>query len=160
MAMETRWIDQAALIGTALAAFIALAVGAGEWTLLSTALGLTLALVLIAFVHVPTGTIRSKLLRLLTVSAVGGLDVSLTLAYPLQEWLVRPRVAADCSSLSRLHTEMAACVGSASAPGLTLLWLLGGAAIFGILSFGLPTLATTATGKRMFRELAGMKPRA
>jgi hypothetical protein len=160
MTMETRWIDQAALLGTALAAFIALAVSAGQWTMLSTALGLTLALVLIAYVHAPTGRIRVKLLRLLAVSAVGGLDISLTLAYPLQEWLVRPRVAADCNSLSRLPTEVAACVGSASAPGLTLLWLLGGAVVFGILAFGLPTLATTATGKRMFREMAGLKPRA
>jgi hypothetical protein len=157
--METRWIDQAALIGTALAAFIALAVGGGQWTLLSTALGLTLALVMIAFVHVPTGSIRAKLLRLLAVSAVAGLDISLTLAYPLQEWLVRPRIAADCKSLSRLPTEMASCVGSASAPGLTLLWLLGGAVVFAVLAFGLPTLATTATGKRVFRDLAGLKPR-
>lgn len=158
--METRWIDQAALMGTALAAFIALAVNAGQWTLLSTALGLTLALVLIAYVHAPVGAIRAKLLRLLAVSAVGGLDVSLTLAYPLQEWLVRPRVAADCGSLSRVPTEMAGCVGAASAPALTLLWLLGGALVFGILAFGLPTLATTATGRRVFRELAGLKPRA
>jgi hypothetical protein len=156
--MENRWIEQTALIGTALAAFIALGLGVGQWTMLSTALGLTLALVLIAFVHVPAGGIRVKLLRLLAVSAVGGLDISLTLAYPLQEWLVRPRVAADC--ISRLPTEMAACVGSATAPGLTLVWLLGGAVIFAVLAFGLPTLATTATGKRVFRELAGLKPRA
>ena len=160
MAMENRWIDQAALIGTALAAFIALAAGTGQWTLLSTALGLTLALVLIAFVHVPTGSIRTRLLRLLAISAVGGLDISLTLAYPLQEWLVRPRVAADCRSLSRLPTEVASCVGSSAAPGLTLLWLLGGAAMFCILVFGLPTLATTSAGKRVLRELAGLKPRA
>ena len=158
--METRWIDQAALMGTALAAFIALSVSAGNWTVLSTALGLTLGLILIAYVHVPTGNIRAKLIRLLALSAVGGLDISLTLAYPLQEWLVRPRVAADCRSLSRVPTEVAACVGSASAPALTVLWLLGAAAIFTILAFGLPTLATTATGKRMFRELAGLKPRA
>jgi len=132
----------------------------GNWTWLSTALGLTLALVLIAFVQVPTGAIRARLLRLLAVSAIAGLDISLTLAYPLQEWLVRPRVTADCKSLSRLPTEVAACVGSASAPALTLLWLLGGAATFVILAFGLPTLATTATGKRVFRELAGLKPKA
>jgi hypothetical protein len=157
--MENRWIDQAALMGTALAAFIALALGAGGWTLLSTALGLTLALVLIAFVHIPTGGIRTRLLRLLAVSAVAGLDTSLILAYPLQEWLVRPRVGADCKSLSRVPTEVAACVGSNTAPGLTLLWLLGGAAVFAILAFGLPMLATTATGKRVFRDLAGMKPR-
>jgi len=159
MTMENRWIDQAALIGTALAAFIALEVGAGQWTLLSTALGLTLALVMIAFVHVPTGTIRARLLRLLAISAVGGLDISLTLAYPLQQWLVRPRVAADCNRLSRLPTEVASCVGSNTAPGLTLLWLLGGAVIFAILVFGLPTLATTAPGKRVIRELAGLKPK-
>ena len=158
--METRWIEQAALMGTALAAFIALAVGAGNWTMLSTALGLTLALVLVAYVHVPTGNIRARLLRLLALSAVAGLDVCLTLAYPLQEWLVRPRVAADCKSVSRLSSDVATCVGSAAAPGLTLLWLLGGAVIFAILAFGLPTLATTATGKRVFRELAGLKPRA
>jgi hypothetical protein len=160
MTMEIRWIDQAALLGAALAAFIALTVSAGHWTMLSTALGLTLALVLVAYVHVPIGGIRVKLLRLLAVSAVGGLDICLTLAYPLQEWLVRPRVAADCKSLSSLPTEVAACVGSASAPGLTLLWLLGGAVVFGFLTFGLPTLATTATGKRIFRELAGLKPKA
>jgi hypothetical protein len=158
--MENRWIDQAALMGTALAAFIALALGAGGWTMLSTALGLTLALVLIAFVHIPAGGIRTRLLRLLAVSAVGGLDISLTLAYPLQEWLVRPRVAADCKSLSRLPTEVAACVGSNTGAGLTLLWLLGGAVIFCILAFGLPMLATTATGKRVFRDLSGLKPRA
>jgi hypothetical protein len=158
--MDTRAIDQAVLVGAAVAAFVALAVGIGQWTLLSSALGLTLAIVLIAYVHVPTGSIRSKLLRLLAVSAVGALDVCLTLAYPLQEWLVRPRVAADCKRLSRLPTEVAACVGSASAPALTLLWLLGGAAIFTIIAFGLPTLATTAVGKRMFRQLADLKPRA
>jgi hypothetical protein len=158
--MDTRAIDQAVLIGAALAAFIALAVGVGQWTLLSSALGLTLAIVLIAYVHVPTGTFRARLLRLLAVSAVGALALCLTLAYPLQEWLVRPRVAADCKSLSRLPTEVAACVGSASAPALTLLWLLGGAAIFGILAYGLQVLATTATGKRVFRQLVDLKPRA
>src|SRR5215472_2515453 len=158
--MDNRASDQAALIGVALAAFIALAMGVGQWTLLSTALGLTLAIVMIAYIHIPTGSMRSRLLRLLAVSAVGALDVCLTLAYPLQEWLVRPRVAADCRSVSRLSSDVATCVGSAAAPGLTLLWLLGGAVIFAILAFGLPTLATTATGKRVFRELAGLKPRA
>lgn len=146
-------------MGAALAAFIALALGAGQWTLLSTALGLTLGLVLIAYVHVPIGRMRLKLLRLLAVSAVAGLDLCLVLAFPLQEWLVRPRVAADCSSLSRLPTETAACVASASAPALFVLWLVGGALILAVLAFGLPTLATTATGKRMFRELAGLKTR-
>jgi len=158
--MDNRASDQAALIGVALAAFIALAMGVGQWTLLSTALGLTLAIVMIAYIHIPTGSMRSRLLRLLAVSAVGALDVCLTLAYPLQEWLVRPRVAADCRILSRVPTEMAACVGSASAPALMILWLLGGAAIFTIVAFGMPTLATTATGKRVFRQLADLKPRA
>jgi len=55
------------------------------------------------------------------------------------------------------HAARPGSVGSASAPGLTLLWRLGGAAISGILAFGVPTLATTATGKRVFRELAGLK---
>ncbi len=159
MNTDTRWIDQAALMGVALAAFIALAVGAGEWTVLSTALGLTLALVLVAYVHIPTGDLRAKLLRLLAISAVGGLDVCLILAYPLQEWLVRPRVVADCKKLSRLPTEVATCVGSASAAGLTVLWLVAGVIIFAVLAFGLPTLATTSTGKRVFRQLADLKPR-
>jgi len=154
---DTRLLDQAALIGAALTAFIALAVGLAGWTWLSTALGLTLALILIAFVHIPTGRLRAGLLRLLAIAAVGGLDLSLTLAYPLQEWLVRPRVAADCKKLSRLPTEVASCVGSATAPGLTLLWILGGVAIFAIIAFVLPTLATTATGKRVIRQFAGLK---
>jgi len=157
MNTETRGIDQAALIGTALAAFIALAVGVGEWTLLSSALGLTLALVLIAYVHIPTGGLRAKLLRLLAVAAVAGLDISLVLAYPLQEWLVRPRVVADCKKLSRLPSEVANCVGSASAPGLTLLWLIGGAIVFAVIAFGLPVLATTGPGKRVLRQLADLK---
>ena len=160
MNTDSRLIDQAALLGAALVVFIALAVGAGAgWTLLSTALGVTLVLLLVAYVHVPTGSLRTKLLRLLAVSAVGGLAVSLALAYPLQEWLVRPRVVADCKRLSRLPTEVAACVGSGSAPALTLLWLLGGIAIFAILAFVLPILATTAAGKRVFRGLADLKPR-
>src|SRR5215467_14015523 len=132
MNTENRGIEQAALMGSALAAFIALAVGVGGWTPLSSALGLTLALVLVAYVHIPTGSLRERLLRLLAIAAVVALDVCLALAYPLQEWFVRRRVIADCRKLSRLPSEVATCVGSATTPGLTVLWLIGGAVIFAI----------------------------
>jgi hypothetical protein len=85
-------IDPAALVAAVLAVVLAMLLGEGAWDRLSCLLGGTLLLVLTAYLPdaKPTGNRRVVVFRALAISAVISLAASITLAFPLQELLVRP----------------------------------------------------------------------
>ncbi|NEM06169.1 hypothetical protein [Geodermatophilus normandii] len=82
-----RDVDRAALLGTALAAVVALTFGGqGEWDWLAAATGIALLLVLAAFFRLPAGVAPTPRVRaeLAAVSAVAALAATLVLAPVLQ----------------------------------------------------------------------------
>jgi hypothetical protein len=82
-----REVDRAAVLGTALAAVVALTFGGeGEWDWMATAAGVALLAVLAAFFRLPTGPQRrgAERVELAAVSAVAALAVALVIAAPLQ----------------------------------------------------------------------------
>jgi hypothetical protein len=84
-------IDPGALMGTALAAFLALILASGPWRALSVILGITLTLLLLASYRVESWEVRPEtaLVRGAALGAVAGLCVDLIVAYPMQEWWAR-----------------------------------------------------------------------
>jgi hypothetical protein len=83
-------VDRAALLGTALAAVVALTFGGeGEWDWLAAATGLALLAVLAAFFRLPTGGDPTRGVRaeLAAVSAVAALAATLVVAPVLQAFL-------------------------------------------------------------------------
>jgi hypothetical protein len=94
-----RDVDRAALLGTALAAVVALTFGGqGEWTWLAAATGVALLLVLAAFFRLPaggTGTARGRA-ELAAVSAVAALAATLVLAPVLQSSLAATDAGRTC----------------------------------------------------------------
>jgi hypothetical protein len=105
-ARSTRWpqheeekarknADQAALLGTGLAAVIAVSFGPGAWGWWSTWVGMTLLLVIFSYYRIPDRTVRasSRARELLALAAITGLCSTLVVAYPVQ-------------SLTRDHREI------------------------------------------------------
>ena len=103
-------IDPAALMAAVLAVVLAMLVGEGAWILLSSFLGGTLLLVLLAYLPGarPSAGPRDKWLKVLASAAVVGLAASLTLVYPIQERIVRPAIAHTCPQQS--DTALAGCL--------------------------------------------------
>jgi hypothetical protein len=103
-----RDVDQAAVLGTALAAVVALGFGgAGEWDWLATVTGLALLAVLSAFVHLPAPTapaVRAHL-QLAALSAVTALAATLVVAAPVQAVLA---AASDGGRTCRVSAAVAA----------------------------------------------------
>lgn len=80
-------IDRAALLGTTLAAVVALTFGgSGPWDWIATAVGLALLAVLVGYYRLPTAAAgsRPELREALAVSAVAALCATLVVATPLQ----------------------------------------------------------------------------
>lgn len=85
-----RDVDRAALLGTALAAVVALSFGGqGEWDWLAAATGAALLLVLAAFFRLPGGGVPGSRVRaeLAAVSAVAALAATLVLAPIIQTFI-------------------------------------------------------------------------
>ena len=80
--------DQAALLGTGLAAVIAVSFGPGSWGWWSTGVGVALLLVIFAYYRVPDRTVRwwKRARELLALAAIAGYCGTLVLAYPVQTW--------------------------------------------------------------------------
>lgn len=78
--------DQAALLGTGLAAVIAVSFGPGAWGWWSTGVGVTLLLVIFAYYRIPDRTVRasSRARELLALAAIAGFCSTLVFAYPVQ----------------------------------------------------------------------------
>lgn len=93
----TREVDRAALLGTALAAVVALTFGGeGEWDLLATAAGVALLTVLAAFFRLPAGPRRYRP-ELAAVSVVASLAATLVIAAPMQALLSRSPDGQRCA---------------------------------------------------------------
>ena len=94
-----RDVDRAALLGTALAAVVALTFGGqGAWDWLAAAVGVALLLVLAAFFRLPAGRplpLRSRA-ELAAVSAVAALAATLVLAPVLQAALTATDAGRTC----------------------------------------------------------------
>ncbi len=83
-------IDRAALLGTTLAAVVALTFGgSGPWDWVATAVGLALLAVLAGYYRLPSGSDAAHLRRreALAMSAVAALCATLVVATPLQLFL-------------------------------------------------------------------------
>ncbi len=96
-----RDVDRAALLGTALAAVVALTFGGqGEWDWMATAAGVALLAVLAAFFRLPAGSPRRGAVRaeLAAVSAVAALAVALVIAAPMQAVLSAGPVGRMCGA--------------------------------------------------------------
>jgi hypothetical protein len=96
-----RAVDRAALLGTALAAVVALTFGGeGEWDWMATAAGAALLTVLAAFFRLPTGPPLRRAARaeLAAVSAVASLAVALVIAAPMQAALSAGPVGRMCQA--------------------------------------------------------------
>jgi hypothetical protein len=92
-------VDRAALLGTALAAVVALAFASdGEWDLLATLSGCALLSVIAAFFRLPADG-RRRHAELVAMAAVVGLCSALVLAAPLQAVLSATPVAAPCRAV-------------------------------------------------------------
>jgi hypothetical protein len=80
--------DQAALLGTGLAAVIAVSFGPGSWGWWSTGVGVALLLVIFAYYRIPNRTVRwwERARELLALAAIAGYCGTLVLAYPVQTW--------------------------------------------------------------------------
>ena len=85
----TRDVDSAAIVLAGLAGAAALFGTDGRWDAVSLALGLVLVVVVLAF-HRPVGRIESPrdALRRLAFGGVLGTGVALTVAWPVQEWVM------------------------------------------------------------------------
>ena len=142
---DTRNSDQVALVGAALAAFVALIVGEGAFGAISTILGLTLALILGAYYRVrewPT-TWWDAVLKAAALASVAALSVILTVAFWLQEAVVRHlRVTVDhrkvtvqdwCSGevINRHTRDVETCIGGQTADHfLWWIWLIAALLVF------------------------------
>jgi hypothetical protein len=106
-----RDVDSAAIILAGLAGAAALFTGDGSWDAVAFVLGLVLVIVVTAF-HRPvadTITLRTVLLRL-AFGAVFALGLALVLAWPVQEWVVRPyfdAIDAEGQSLAPYRASLA-----------------------------------------------------
>jgi hypothetical protein len=80
--------DQAALLGTGLAAVVAVSFGPGSWGWWSVGVGATLLLVIFAFYRVPDKDINvwTRVREILALAAVAGYCSTILLGYPLQTW--------------------------------------------------------------------------
>ncbi len=83
-AQESDRVDAAALYGAMLAAVIALTLGEGAWTWFSTALGVALLLLLVAFYRPTHRGQPVDHRRMLATAAAGALAATLLAAWPLQ----------------------------------------------------------------------------
>jgi hypothetical protein len=98
-ARTERDVDRAALLGTALAAVVALTFGGqGEWDWLAAAAGVALLLVLAAFFRLPAGGAATRRGRaeLAAACAVGALAATLVLAPVLQASLAATDAGRTC----------------------------------------------------------------
>jgi hypothetical protein len=81
--------DQAALLGTGLAAVVAVSFGPGSWGWWSTGVGLALLLVIFAYYRIPDKTIKpwwKRAREILALAAIAGYCGTLVLAFPVQTW--------------------------------------------------------------------------
>lgn len=106
-----RDVDRAALLGTALAAVVALTFGGeGEWDWLACAAGVALLAVLCAFFGMPTGNIHPARDRveLAAVSAVAALAATLVVAAPVQALLgASTQTGRDCRTVAAVAAARA-----------------------------------------------------
>lgn len=122
-------IDQAALMGAGLAATVTLVLGEGAYSLFSTIVGVSLIVVLIGYyrpVWEPQKRWRHTLRRAVAHGAVTGLCASVTMAYPLQQWLEETPGA--CSLVP--PPERAECLAEAiTTDWIAVTWLVSGQAV-------------------------------
>jgi hypothetical protein len=112
---DPREVDRAALLGTALAAVVALTfAGDGEWDLLATLSGGALLAIIAAFFRLPAGG-RRRHVELVAVAAVVGLCSALVLAAPLQAVLSATPAAAPCRAAGAFEGAQVRSAGEAAA---------------------------------------------
>jgi hypothetical protein len=125
-------VDPAALMGAAVAAVLTITLAPGFWWWFDSIIGLTLSLVLLAF-HKPIRPVRLKeaWARVGAFASVMGLSVVLLVSFPLQEWLVRPRVENDCGQGVAAQGEVNECVASRTGDWLfPWIWAVAAIAFF------------------------------
>jgi hypothetical protein len=114
--------EEVALISAGLAAFIALAVGPGAWTLLTAILGITLIIVIVGYYRprLQPDWHQTLFRRLLPVAAVSGLAICLIVSYPLQQnaMLDTP----NCAHISNL-VDKATCIASETSQWFWEFWI-------------------------------------
>ncbi|MDT3443215.1 MULTISPECIES: hypothetical protein [unclassified Pseudofrankia] len=122
-------IDPGALMGTALAAFLALILASGPWRALSIILGITLTLLLLASYRVEDWGIprETAIVRGAALGAVSGLCADLIVAYPLQEWWARRNFAGCYQS-----QDIDGCFAHHTTDTLWLPWLVVFVTVSGI----------------------------
>jgi amino acid transporter len=137
--------DQAALIGAAVAAFVALIAAEGAFGAISTILGLTLAAILIAYYRVRDWPENwwDAAFKAAAVATVAALGVILIVAYPVQEAFVRhSHLVVDHKTLTTIAwcqtqvkslsaRDVETCIGGQTAVRfLWWMWALAAAIIF------------------------------
>jgi hypothetical protein len=122
-------IDPGALMGTALAAFLALILASGPWRALSVILGITLTLLLMASYRVEDWGVRREaaIVRGSALGAVSGLCADLIVAYPIQEWWARRNFAGCYQS-----RDVDGCFARHTTDALWLPWLVVFVVVSGI----------------------------
>jgi hypothetical protein len=97
-------IDEAALLGTALAAILALTLGEGGWDWLGPAIGAALIATLTAFFDLPAKTDRKRWRELVALACVAALCAALVLAWPWQVIYSRITGAgSSCKAIAEAH---------------------------------------------------------
>jgi hypothetical protein len=131
-----RRVDQAALMGAALAAILAIFVPEGSWDGWGVVVGVTLSFVIAGYYRIPSSPPlgwRDALTRAGAVASVAALCLSIALAYPLQRATVsrnacKREVSRDYPSLAadrpdRFDELADNCVGGKAGDKLQPLWL-------------------------------------
>jgi hypothetical protein len=97
--------DEAALLGTALAAILALTLGEGGWGWLGLAIGVSLLIVLITFFGFPGPGAKGRWGELTAFSAVASLCFVLVVAWPWQTiWAnLNPSEKAVCAAVAEAN---------------------------------------------------------
>jgi hypothetical protein len=87
MTRDAGRVDQAAVLGVALAASVSVSAADGPWEPLESIVGLVLVGLLVAYIDAATVRGRGGFRRRAAVTGVAGLSICLTFAWPVQ-WLL------------------------------------------------------------------------
>jgi hypothetical protein len=97
-------VDEAALLGTSLAAILALTLGEGGWDWLGTTIGAALLAVIYAFFALPGLDDKRRWIELVALSLVTALCAALVIAWPWQWiWSKTTGAGETCAAIGRAH---------------------------------------------------------